>query len=174
MIQSNIQRLIYLLFKRYYGIPIKTPKVWSVIEFSYSRNNVTYYRGKTILVESVPDLNSLLAISLKFTPGDPIQRHCLARAWDAEKRNREEEGEAIGYGYLAKTKLDFYGGQVLIKFGKLEENLDERCRHPRAILHLLLPSTARISPLSPIGFNPYTRSFSHFPLWNRVLAKLDK
>lgn len=73
------------------------------------------------------------------------------------KKERKREGgrnrEAIGNsnGYPAKTKLDFYGGQVLIKFGKLEENLGERCRrrrchHPRGILRLLLPSTARISP----------------------------
>jgi len=61
-----------------------------------------------------------------------VQRYRLACARDAEKRKSKKEGEAIGNGYLAKAKLDFYSGQVLIKFGKLEENLGERRHHPRA------------------------------------------
>lgn len=122
------------------------------------------------LVTLVPDLNSLSAILLNFIPVDfavvSDPRTFIQR--DAEAtREKEKNGDAIrnGNGYLAKTKLDFYGGQVLIKFGKLEENLGERCRR------LLLPSTPRISPCLPSPSTP-TRSFSHFPL--RMPGKLDK
>lgn len=113
----------------------------------------------------ISDLNSLAAILLKFTPTDH-DSWISAHAWDKEKkkhRGRERETIRSGNGYLAKTKLDFYGGQVLIKFGKLEENLGEHCRHPRAILRLLLPSTFRISPCLASPWTP-PRSFSHFPL----------
>lgn len=114
-------------------------------------------------LSSVPDLNSLPAISLKFTPDDPVQRHRLARALRCkEEKEREKEGKAIGNGngYLAKTKLDFYGGQVLIKFGKLEENLGVATT--RAILLLLLPSIARISPCLPSASIPTHGPFLTF------------
>lgn len=132
-------------------------------------------RTKPLWSESVSDLNSLpVSFAEIHAERSRPKTQSGSRARDAERWKGQKGREAIGNGYLAKTKLDFYGGQVLIKFRKLEENLGERVtatsRNP--------PPTRAFHcsdfPLSAIGFNPYTLSFSHFPLWNRMLGKLDK
>lgn len=163
--------MIYLLLKDIMVLPIMpTANICYLIFILSKQCRLTYRQNHS----------RRIGIWFKFTTSFAeihAERSRSKTVWRLrcrEERERENKREAIGNGngYLAKTKLDFYGGQVLIKFRKLEENLSERgtatSRNP--------PPTLAFSdfPLSPIGFNPYTRSFSHFPLWNRMLGKLDK
>lgn len=92
-----------------------------------------------------------------------------------QRKRDEKEGEAIGNGngYLAKTKLDFYSGQVLIKFRKLEENLGERVTTTLAQSSAyLLPSTAWISPCLPsASLHAVLLSLSTLEGWENSISR---